>query len=1106
MRNKIIVLAMFLLFVQLAFALITVKPTVIPITPVNVTKINVTNVTTVNASVNINIPTTNVTVLPINTTIHVYNFTDNDSIPVLQLSIGATPPIANKKFSIVVSATDDKGVAMLRLLLSTGWQNFPCNNQLSCHNEFFTSEQNLGTYNYKAMVVDNAQKVAVDSVTVVLSQACSENWVKNNNPCQSNDQKFISYNEATGCLIPKNKPADNGTYASCDYCTPSLTQHLGLCMLNDSLTKWYSDSSNCFAQTGLASDKVPADQYQSCDYCAPNLQIIETPCTFLDLKTKTYNDLNSCFAKTGLASDRIPNDEPLSCDYCTPNVQTIVTACNLSDVKVKGYNDLNGCFALTGLQSDKIPNNELLSCDYCAPNWQPQQGTCKINDTMVVSFYDIYGCFAQTGLPSDNNVPANQTGSCDYCTPDIKSTTGACTTNDTQLTHYYDTRSCFGQTGLPSDTVPADQYAACDYCTPALVEHNTTCAITDSFTKYYTDSNTCFALTGLNSDKVPNNQSLSCDYCTPNWQPQNTTCINGNMTKYYVDANGCFGLTGLPSDNNKPANETASCTSPGYLAPYIVLPNQSILISGTTLVNQSKNITIRTGVKCVGGPCKNVTAALDPTAKVTATKITKPVIILSANLIQNVKQKPRTVIIEFRDENFSLNDKVQSSRVKANQDRTIKMLNTGGQTFKVKYKYALVNAMAGEINSRGLQKLLNDPSVAAVYEDFVGRGSVTQGKETLGLDHLNNFIINGKNLTGKNYSICLIDSGVNYNHESLGGGGYPNSKVIGGWNFVHNISDVYDLNGHGTKMSGILAGNGTVRGVAPDAYLVEAVVLNETNWYVGSKAYAAMDWCYANRANYSIAAVSMSFGDSIMNNATTCPSYFNAPLRNLNLAGIILAAASGNEWFNQGIAYPSCSPYVIGVGAMDDGRYFGAGLNNTITNFTNIGFGMNLLMAPGRGIGTTDRDTGTSSCTGTSCSTPFIAAGGLLLNQYLVEKYNRTINNPKMFGLLNSTGRQVPMEDTARYNGTFTLPYFDEALNRFEVPQHKGLVSTVVNATPFYTRQQNPVSCGDMAENQVCESQWNVTATGIVGTYEFFTIYTSDNSTANTTKFNVTII
>ncbi len=906
----------------------------------------------------------------------VFNYSDNDAIPSLYLSLGPTTPIANKNFSIVVTATDDKGVSAIRLLLSNGWQNFSCSNQPTCMKEFSTYEQNMGTYYYKAMVIDNAQKAAVGSIPIALTQKCLENWMKYGSTCLNTDKQYTSYYEANGCAVTTT-PADNGTYVSCDYCTPS---------------------------------------------------------------------------------------------------------------------------------------------------WQPLQNPCTINDSAFTSYYDIYTCFAQTGLVSDNNVPANQSTFCDYCVTDIKSTSLACTANDTQYTHFYDTKDCFGITGLVADKVPADQPMPCDYCTPALVGHNSTCAITDTYTKSYTDSNTCFSITNLSSDKVPVNETLGCDYCAPNWQPQYTSCVSGNMTKYYVDANNCFAITSLPSDNNKPANETTGCSSAGHLEPYIVLPNQSILVSGTTLVNQSRNVTVRTGVKCVGGPCSNVTAALDPQLQIVPRKlrtsvitakpvvidqpvITNPqVIILSANLIKNVNETPRMVIVEFKDDDFSLDDKVQGKKVKDNQDRTIKTLNSDGENFKVKYKYSLVNAMAGEINSKGLDKLLKDPSVSAIYEDFVGQGSVAQGKESLGLDHVNNFVINGKNLTGKNYSICLIDSGVNYNHESLGGGGYPNAKVIGGWNFVHNISDVYDLNGHGTKMSGILAGNGTVRGVAPDATLVEAVVLNETNWYVGSKAYAAMDWCYANRVQYNIAAVSMSFGDSIENNLTTCPSYFNAPLRNMNLAGMTLAAASGNEWFNHGIAYPSCSPYVIGVGSMDDGRYFGTGLNDTITNFTNIGFGMNFLLAPGRGIGTTDRDTGTSSCTGTSCSTPFVAAGGLLMNQYLTLKYNRTINNPKMFNLLNSTGRQIPMEDKARYNGTFTLPYFDEALMRFEVPQHKAIVSMVNTSKPFYTLQQNPASCGNMAENQVCETQWNVTATGIVGTYEFYTIYNSGSSAANTTKFNVTII
>lgn len=818
-------------------------------------------------------------------------FSDNDSISFVFVYSGNA--VANKNFSLFVNASDDRGLEKIRIMLSDGWHDFMCNNQLSCNNDWVTYELNMGSYTYNAMAIDNAQKVALGSVTINLNSECIDSWVKNNGACLIDDTRFINYNETNNCIVYRNRPLDDGTFASCDYCTPNLFNSTESCMITDS-------------------------------------------------KTINFTDLNSCYSITGLNSDKIPGPITISCDYCTPNL------------------------------------------------------------TMQLS---------------------------------------NCTTLDNQW-------------------------------------------------KTYTDSNNCFAATNLPSDDVPNDALVSCDYCTPSWYPVNTSCVNSSLTTYYLDSNSCYNITGLISDNNAPMNETNSCLSPGYLQPYVIVPNSSVL------VNQSRNFTVTTGVRCVGGSCTNVVAALDPTAKE-----------ISPILAKQVKKGYAMAIIVFKDDGLNPDNLIHRFNVKDNQEKLISKLNSDGLNFKVEYKYSAINAMAGEINEKAFNRLVNDENVESVFEEFYGKASVSQGKETLHTKQLNNMQINGRNLTGAGQTVCLIDSGVNYNHQDLGNGGYPNSKIIGGFDFVHNDSDPYDLNGHGTKMAGILAANGpSVVGVAPDAKIVAAVVLNETNWYVGSKAYAAMDWCLNNRLTYNITSVSMSFGDSIQNNLTTCPSYFNAPLRNMNLAGMVLAAASGNEWFNKGIAYPACSPYVIGVGAMDDGRYFGVALNNTITNFTNIGFGMNLLMTPGRGIGTTDRDTGTSSCTGTSCSAPFMAAGGLLLNQYLKEKYNRTINNPKMYALLNSTGRQVPMEDKTRYNGTFTLPYFDEAINRFENPQTKGIVSMNSTAKPFFTRNQNPFNCGNMTNGQTCETTWNVTATGIVGSYEFYTIYSSDNDNQNTTKWVVTII
>ena len=113
-----------------------------------------------------------------------------------------------------------------------------------------------------------------------------------------------------------------------------------------------------------------------------------------------------------------------------------------------------------------------------------------------------------------------------------------------------------------------------------------------------------------------------------------------------------------------------------------------------------------------------------------------------------------------------------------------------------------------------------------------------------------------------------------------------------------------------------------------------------------------------------------------------------------------------------------------------------------------------------------------------------------------------------MYQLLNSTGRTIGVEDGRKSSvpDNYTLPSFVEAVMKFENAQSKGVVSTTAGAKPFYTTSANPQSCGDMAVNQTCESTWNVYATGTVGTYEFFTIYSSDEDSQNTTKFNVTII
>ncbi len=128
--------------------------------------------------------------------------------------------------------------------------------------------------------------------------------------------------------------------------------------------------------------------------------------------------------------------------------------------------------------------------------------------------------------------------------------------------------------------------------------------------------------------------------------------------------------------------------------------------------------------------------------------------------------------------------------------------------------------------------------------------------------------------TGESVIVALIDSGVDphddlidhqwINEDEIDGNGIDDDRNgyiddIHGWNFYHNTPDISDAQGHGTKCTGIVCGDGTLgtqTGIAPDARWI--MIRNYAdNWISEGTRVAAVQYAVINGA--SVISSSMSY-------------------------------------------------------------------------------------------------------------------------------------------------------------------------------------------------------------------------------------------------------
>jgi subtilisin family serine protease len=279
------------------------------------------------------------------------------------------------------------------------------------------------------------------------------------------------------------------------------------------------------------------------------------------------------------------------------------------------------------------------------------------------------------------------------------------------------------------------------------------------------------------------------------------------------------------------------------------------------------------------------------------------------------------------------------------------------------------------------------------------------GGNNWGADAVNAPEVWAEGYTGEGVVVAVLDTGVDRNHEDLRNNIWTNSGEIAdngidddgngyiddfyGWNFDGNNNNIMDIDGHGTHVSGTIAGENNgfgVTGIAYDAQIMPVKVLDDfgsgSNTAVADGIYYAVD----NGAD----VINLSLGGSFPN------SEVEEAVKYASEQQVTVVMAAGNS-SGQMPLYPAryADRYGIAVGAVDEEK--------NLASFSNRAGSEELtyVTAPGVDIYSTLPDNRYETYSGTSMATPHIAgvvalmlsANSSLSNEQIRQTLEETSSN-----------------------------------------------------------------------------------------------------------------
>lgn len=248
----------------------------------------------------------------------------------------------------------------------------------------------------------------------------------------------------------------------------------------------------------------------------------------------------------------------------------------------------------------------------------------------------------------------------------------------------------------------------------------------------------------------------------------------------------------------------------------------------------------------------------------------------------------------------------------------------------------------------------------------------------------------------KPVTVAVIDSGIDLNHEDL-----KNRISDRGYNFLLGNNDIYDLLGHGTKISGIIAAttnNGIgISGVGGNSD-IRILPLQVSNYKGESYLSDVLD-AVEYAIELKVDVINLSLGSNKYSQIE------NDTLQKAISKGIVVVAAAGNSEDSSYI-YPASYDNVISVGSISS--------NGEISYFSNLNDKVDIF-APGEGILSTDIDDSYSYNNGTSFAAPIVSG---VISVLIANKPSLTVT--EISSIIQNTADSMPTQENYK-----TLNYYN---------------------------------------------------------------------------------